>query len=256
MEASDARSMSPCWDDPAFRAYFRLTVRVHKSGAAVGTMRIARRTVHGQAATVSFQRSPKMPSYLVEFTGGDLREVSAARGGTRFGVWAVAGHEQDGAVALASAQDILADYNDYFGYPYPLPKLDSIAVPGGFSGAMENWGAITYNDQVLLVASSSTMQNRQTVFSIQAHEMAHQWFGDLVTMGGWDDTWLNESSASWLAAKETAARYPAWRWREQEDESRASAMAADARASSHPIEQHVTNELEALRSVDSDITCS
>jgi aminopeptidase N len=256
MEATDARRMFPCWDEPSFRAYFRLAVTVPKSWVTVGNMPIAHRIVQGQSATVSFQRSPKMPSYLVEFTAGDLREVSAARGGTRFGVWAVAGHEQDGAVALASAQDILADYNEYFAHPYPLPKLDSIAVPGGFSGAMENWGAITYNDGVLLVSPSSTMQNRQTVFSIQAHEMAHQWFGDLVTMGWWDDTWLNESFASWLGAKETAARHPTWRWWEQEDESRESAMAADARATSHAIEQHVTNELEALNSFDSDITYS
>jgi aminopeptidase N len=256
MEATDARRMFPCWDEPSFRAYFHLTVTVPAAWATVGNMPIARRTVHGQSATVSFERSPKMPSYLVVFTAGDLREVSAARGGMRFGVWAVAGHEQDGAVALASAQDILADYNDYFAYPYPLPKLDSIAVPGGFSGAMENWGAITYNDQVLLVSPSSTMQDRQQVFSVQAHEMAHQWFGDLVTMGWWDDTWLNESFASWLAAKETAARHPAWRWWEQEDESKESAMAADARATSHAIEQHVTDELQAANSFDSDITYS
>jgi len=256
MEATDARRMFPCWDEPSFRAFFRLTVTVPAAWATVGNMPIARRTVHGQSATVSFQRSPKMPSYLVVFTGGDLREVSAARGGTQFGVWAVAGREQDGTVALASAQDILADYNEYFAYPYPLPKLDSIAVPGGFSGAMENWGAITYNDQALLVSPSSTLQNRQTVFSIQAHEMAHQWFGDLVTMGWWDDTWLNESFASWLAAKETAARNPKWRWWEQEDESKESAMAADARATSHAIEQHVTDELQAANSFDSDITYS
>jgi aminopeptidase N len=256
MEATDARRMFPCWDEPAFRADFQLTVTVPKSWATVGNMPIAHRIVRGESATVSFQRSPKMPSYLVEFTAGDLREVSAARGGTQFGVWAVAGHEQDGAVALASAQDILADYNTYFAFAYPLPKLDSIAVPGGFSGAMENWGAITYNDRALLVGPSSTMQNRQTVFSIQAHEMAHQWFGDLVTMGWWDDTWLNESFASWLAAKETAARYPAWRWWEHEDESRESAMAADARATSHAIEQHVTDELQAANSFDSDITYS
>ena len=255
-EATDARRMFPCWDEPAFRADFHLTVTVPAAWATVGNMPIERRTVHGQQATVSFQRSPKMPSYLVEFTAGDLREVSAARGGTRFGVWAVAGHEQDGAVALASAQDILADYNDYFAHPYPLPKLDSIAVPGGFSGAMENWGAITYNDQILLVSPSSTLQDRQTVFSVQAHEMAHQWFGDLVTMGWWDDTWLNESFASWLAAKETAARYPQWRWWEQEDVSKESAMAADARATSHAIEQHVTDELQAADSFDSDITYS
>jgi aminopeptidase N len=256
LEVTDARRMFPCWDEPAFRAYFQLTVTVPKSWATVGNMPIARRTVQGQSATVSFQRSPKMPSYLVEFTAGDLREVSAARGGTRFSVWAVAGHEQDGAVALASAQDILADYNDYFAYPYPLPKLDSIAVPGGFSGAMENWGAITYTDQALLVSPSSTMQDRQQVFSIQAHEMAHQWFGDLVTMGWWDDTWLNESFASWLAAKETAARYPKWHWWEQEDESKERALAADARATSHAIEQHVTDELQAANSFDSDITYS
>ena len=255
-EATDARRMFPCWDEPAFRATFLLTVTVPTSWATVGNMPIAGRAVHGQSATVTFQRSPKMPSYLVEFTAGDLREVSAARGGTQFSVWAVAGHEQDGAAALASAEDILGDYNDYFAQPYPLPKLDSIAVPGGFSGAMENWGAITYNDRILLVGPSSTMQNRQTIFSVQAHEMAHQWFGDLVTMGWWDDTWLNESFASWLAAKETAARYPAWRWWEQEDQTRESAMAADARATSHAIEQHVTNELEALNSFDSDITYS
>ena len=256
MEATDARRMFPCWDEPAFRAYFQLTVTVPASWATVGNMPIAHRTVHGQSATVSFQRSPKMPSYLVVFTAGDMREVSASRGGTRFGVWAVAGQEQDGATALASAQDILADYNDYFDYPYPLPKLDSIAVPGGFSGAMENWGAITYNDQALLVGPSSNMQDRQTVFSIQAHEMAHQWFGDLVTMAWWDDTWLNESFASWLAAKETAARYPAWHWWEEEDESKEAAMAADARATSHAIEQRVTDELQAANSFDSDITYS
>jgi len=256
MEATDARRMFPCWDEPAFRAYFRLTVTVPADWTTVGNMPIARREVHGRLATVSFQRSPKMPSYLVEMTAGDLREVSARRGNTHIGIWAVAGHEQDGAVALASAQQILGDYDAYFGYPYPLPKLDSIAVPGGFSGAMENWGAITYTDKALLVSASSTMEDRQNVFSIQAHEMAHQWFGDLVTMGWWDDTWLNESFASWLAAKETAARNPAWRWWEQEDASRESAMAADARVTSHAIEQHVSDELQASNSFDPAITYS
>ncbi len=256
MEATDARRMFPCWDEPAFRAVFRLTATVPASWAAVANMPITRREVHAGTAKVSFQPSPKMPSYLVVFTAGDLREVAATRDGTRFGVWAVAGHEQESIVPLASAQQILADYNDYFAYRYPLPKLDSIAVPGGFSGAMENWGAITYNDQALLVGIASTLQDRQTVFSIQAHEMAHQWFGDLVTMGWWDDTWLNESFASWLAAKETAARYPAWRWWERQDASRESAMAADARATSRAIEQHVTDELQAADSFDADITYS
>src|SRR5277367_5513982 len=254
MEATDARRMFPCWDEPAFRATFRLTVTVPEAWATVGNMPIARREVHGGVATVSFKRSPKMPSYLVVFSAGDMREVSATQDGTHFGVWAMAGHEAESTVPLANAQQILADYNQYFAYPYPLPKLDSIAVPGGFSGAMENWGGITYNDQALLVGPTSTMQDKQTVFSIQAHEMAHQWFGDLVTMGSWDDTWLNESFASWRAAKETAARNPAWHWWEQEDSSKERAMTADARATSHAIEVHVTDELQAIASFDSDIT--
>ncbi len=116
------------------------------------------------------------------------------------GVWAVRGQENDGATALANARQILADHNDYFGYPFPLPKLDSIATPGGFTGAMENWGAITYNDQILLVTAPSTIRDRQGVYSVQAHEMAHQWNGDLVTMGWWDDLWLGEAVLRMLEA--------------------------------------------------------
>ena len=133
-----------------------------------------------------------MSSYLVELTAGDLAQIRATSAGKQFGVWAVRGQEVNGRIALANAQTILADYEDYFGYPFPLPKLDSIAIPGGFNGAMENWGAITYTDQALLVTPSSTLEDQQQVFSIQAHEMAHQWFGDVVTKGWWEDLRLNE----------------------------------------------------------------
>ncbi|MGO9592640.1 MAG: M1 family metallopeptidase [Steroidobacteraceae bacterium] len=254
MEATDARRVFPCWDEPAYRARFQLKVVVPANWTAVSNMPIANRVVHGTLATVTFQRSPKMPSYLVEFSAGDLAQITATSGGVKFGVWAVRGHEQYGKVALANAQQILADYNDYFGYPYPLPKLDSIAVPGGFSGAMENWGAITYNDQVLLITPASTIGDRQQVFSIQAHEMAHQWNGDLVTMGWWDDIWLNESFASWRAAKETELRNPSWKWWESEDSSKEQAMRADARVSSHAIQQHVTDELQVDNAFDPEIT--
>jgi aminopeptidase N len=256
MEATDARRMFPCWDEPAFRATFDLTVTVPAAWATISNMPIARRLVHGKLATTSFARTPSMPSYLVEFTAGDLAEISATRDGVRFAVWAVSGSEHDGAVALDNAQSILEDYDDYFGYRYPLPKLDSIAVPGGFQGAMENWGAITYHDQELLLSSSSTLDNRQEVFSIQAHEMAHQWNGDLVTMGWWDDIWLNESFASWMAARETALRNPDWKWWEGQDGDKESAMSADARSSSHAIRQHVTDELQALVAFDPEITYS
>jgi aminopeptidase N len=253
-ESTDARRMFPCWDEPAFRATFRLTATVPSEWVAVSNMPISSRAVHDKLATVSFAQTPKMPTYLLEFSAGDLAEVSADRAGTRLGVWAVRGQEKDGLVALANAQQILVDYNDYFGYPFPLPKLDSIAVPGGFAGAMENWGAITYNDQALLVTASSTVADRQQVFSTQAHEMAHQWNGDLVTMGWWDDIWLNESFASWMAAKETDLRNPSWNWWESEDATKETAMGADARVTSHAIQQHVTDELEAQNAFDPQIT--
>jgi aminopeptidase N len=254
MEATDARRMFPCWDEPAFRATFALTATVPAGWATVSNMPVATRVVKGKLATVSFGASPKMPSYLVEFTAGNLSKIAATSGGTQFGVWAVSGVEQEGTTALANAQVILADYNDYFGYPYPLPKLDSIAVPGGFQGAMENWGAITYNDQTLLLSPGSAIKDRQLVYEIQAHEMAHQWNGDLVTMAWWDDIWLNESFASWMAAKETDRRNPDWKWWEAQDADKERAMRADARATSHAIQQHVTDELQATNSFDSEIT--
>jgi aminopeptidase N len=255
-EATDARRMFPCWDEPAFRSTFQLTMKVPAAWATVGNMPIASRKVSGETAVVTFRRSPKMPSYLLEFTGGDIASISARADGLDFGVWAVRGREQDGQTALADAQTILADYNDYFGYRYPLPKLDSIAIPGGFSGAMENWGAITYTDQTLLLTAASTVGDKQQVFSIQAHEMAHQWNGDLVTMGWWDDIWLNESFASWMAAKETARRHPEWKWWENQDGDKEGAMAADARVTSHAIQVHVTDELQAENAFDPQITYS
>ena len=253
-EATDARRMFPCWDEPAFRATFRVSVTVAANWVTISNMPIARRTVNGALATTRFERTPSMPTYLVELTAGDFMALSASVGKVGLNIWAVRGQEPDGATALANARQILADYNDYFGYPYPLPKLDSIATPGGFTGAMENWGAITYNDQILLITPSSTIRDRQRVYSVQAHEMAHQWNGDLVTMGWWDDLWLNESFASWRAARETDLRHPDWLWLEVEDADKEDAMAADARQASHAIRQHVTNELEARSAFDPQIT--
>jgi len=249
-EATDARRMFPCWDEPAFRARFTLTATVPASWAAISNMPVKRRVVHGGLATTTFERSPSMASYLVEFTGGDMAAIGTRAGDTAIQVWAVRGQEQNGRQALEDARTILLDYNDYFGVAFPLPKLDAIAVPGGFQGAMENWGAITYNDQTLLLTPASTIDNRQLVFSISAHEMAHQWFGDLVTMGWWDDIWLNESFASWAAAKETDKRNPDWRVREAEDAGKEAAMRVDARLASRAVHYPVENELEPQNNAD------
>ena len=254
LEATDARRVFPCWDEPAFRARFTLTATIPANWTAVGNMPIAERTVTGERATVRFEPTPAMAAYLVEFTAGDIVAVSDHSGKTALSVWAVRGQEGKSAYALANARQILADYNDYFAYPFPLPKLDALAIPGGFTGAMENWGAITYNDQVLLLGRSSSLGNRQQVFSTQAHEMAHQWFGDLVTMGWWDNLWLNESFASWMAARETDLRNPQWNWWQVQDGSKEQAMHADARASTHPIQQAVSDELQAQNAIDPEIT--
>jgi aminopeptidase N len=253
-ESTDARRMFPCWDEPAFRATFRLSATIPANWTAVSNMPIARQIAGNGVTTIEFEKSPSMPSYLVHLTAGDLASISGRSGKTQLGVWAVRGQEVYGAVALANAQQILADYNDYFAIPYPLAKLDSIAVPGGFTGAMEDWGAISYNDQILLVTPSSTADDLQDVFSVQAHEMAHQWHGDLVTMGWWDDIWLNESFASWRSAAETDLRHPSWHWWEVQDASKENAMRADARVNSHAVEQHVTDELQAENVFDPEIT--
>jgi len=256
MEPTDARRVFPCWDEPAFRATFQLTVTVPASWAAISNMPAVSRVVHGALATTIFGRTPRMPSYLVEFSGGDLRSIQARQDGVRLGIWAVSGRQREGAYALANAGTILSDYNRYFDYRYPLAKLDSIAIPSGFSGAMENWGAITYTQQALLLPPGATLGQRQDIFSTQAHEMAHQWNGDLVTMGWWDDLWLNESFASWMAAKETALRNPSWKWWEVQDGDKEEAMSADAQPSSQPIEQHVTDELQASNAFDPSIVYS
>ncbi len=148
LESTDARRFFPCWDEPAFRARFTLTATIPAAWSAVGNMPIAHRVVHGSLADVTFERTPKMSTYLVEFSAGILGHISARNDGYTHTVWAVRGEEKTGRDALQASQDILNDYNTYFGFRFPIPKLDSIAIPGGFPGAMENWGAITYTEKL------------------------------------------------------------------------------------------------------------
>jgi aminopeptidase N len=254
-ESTDARRMFPGWDEPAFRATYQLTVTLPAVWSAVSNTPIQKRVVHGTMATTTFGRTPKMPSYLVVLSAGDLASISGVGSdGVKQSVWAVKGDEQNGHYALDSAMKILSYYDDYFGVKFPLPKLDHIAIPGGFGGAMENWGGITYNENIIILRPNATLNAKQTSFSIVAHEMAHQWNGDLVTMGWWDDIWLNESFASWMAAKATDKFNPDWNWQQGEDASKQSAMNADARSTSHAIQQHVVDELQADASFDPEIT--
>ncbi|MDB5028751.1 MAG: pepN, partial [Candidatus Eremiobacteraeota bacterium] len=254
-ESTDARRMFPSWDEPAFRATYQLTVTLPAAWSAVSNTPIRSRTAHGALQTVAFERTPRMPSYLVELSAGELASISGVGSdGIKQTLWAVRGDEKHGGYALESAKQILPYYEEYFGVKYPLAKLDHIAIPGGFGGAMENWGAITYNERILIHRPDATLDSKQSGYSIVAHEMAHQWNGDLVTMGWWDDIWLNESFASWMAAKATDKFNPGWQWMQREAGSKEAAMNADARSGVHAIQQHITNELEADASFDPEIT--
>lgn len=254
LEATDARRVFPCWDEPAFRAVFAVTATVPAAWTAVGNMPVVARTEAAGRATVQFAPSPSMPTYLVELTAGDLAAIHGRAGAVDLAVWAPRGREEEGRVALSDAAEMLADYDAWFGTPYPLPKLDLIALPGGWDGAMENWGAITFADQYLLLGEATTTADREGVYDILAHEVAHQWFGNLVTMGWWDDVWLNESFASWMDARQTDLRHPDWRFFAALDGLKEEALWADARAAARPIHAPVTDEREALGGFDPLIT--
>src|SRR5262249_32065439 len=156
---------------------------------------------------------PKMSSYLLYFSTGEMERVSRRVGKVDVGIVVKRGDRARARYALDAASRILPFYNDYFGTAYPLPKLDCIAGPGAsqFFGAMENWGAIFYFETAILSDPSTTTANDQRrIFNVIAHEMAHQWFGDLVTMDWWDDLWLNEGYATWMASKASDHFHPEW----------------------------------------------
>jgi aminopeptidase N len=252
METADARRMFPCWDEPAFRATYQLTVKTGKENSVVSNMPIVAEQPFGQKEKiVMFQRTPPMASYLVVLVSGKLEWLQDEVDGVKLRIVTTPGKKETGAFAMDTAKKILAYYNDYFGIHYPLPKLDHIALPSGFGGAMENWGCITYNEDVLLYDPKASSEiTRQRVFSVMAHEMAHQWFGDLVTMAWWDNLWLNEGLASWMQKKANDHFYPEWKTWLHTSNEKERAMARDSRATTHPIQHPIADGEEAESSFD------
>ena len=247
-EAGDARRFMPCWDEPARKATFTVAVAAPKDKLTVSNMPIeVVSALDDERHYVRFRKTPKMSTYLLFLCVGDLERISTVSGATVISLVAKRGSEEDGRFALESAAKLLAFYNDYFGVPYPLPKLDMIAAPGagGFS-AMENWGAILYfEDQLLLNPEWSTESSRQRVFVVIAHEMAHQWFGNLVTMAWWDNLWLNEGFASWMESKATNHFNPDWmNWLQSEFDLQ-RAMRQDAKHTTHPVVQEIVSVEQA-----------
>jgi hypothetical protein len=210
-EVADGRRFAPMWDEPSAKATFALEVLIPKGESAYSNMPVASTHAEGEKQRIRFATSPRMSSYLLYLSVGDLERISQTIGGVDVGVVTRKGAGSSGRYALDAGIETLPWYNDYFGTPYPLPKLDMIAVPGSsqFFGAMENWGAIMYFEPVLLVDPRlSSQSDRKEVFVTVAHEIAHQWFGDLVTMYWWDDLWLNEGFATWMELKVESALHP------------------------------------------------
>lgn len=254
-EPGDARRLAPMWDQPNRRAVFSLTVTAPAGQMAVSNMPAARtQRLSDGRNRVRFADTPSMASYLLFFSIGDFERVTMDVDGVELGVVVRRGEGRNAHYALQAGAESLRYFTEYFGIRYPLPKLDMIGVPGaGGFGAMENWGAILYFDQYLLLDEDLASESeRQGVFGIIAHEIAHQWFGNLVTMVWWDDLWLNEGFASWMAAKAIEARHSDWApWLGQLTDGTATAMALDARVGTHPIVQRVDTIEEANLAFDS-----
>ncbi len=258
-EATDARGAFPVFDEPGWKVPWTLSLTIPAKLTAVANTAVAREVAlaHG-LKRVEFLTTPPLPSYLVAFGVGPFDILDGGRVGTtplRF--ITPRGRASEARYAASMTPPILAKLEAYFGIGYPYGKLDVMALPITLNfGAMENPGLVTFAARFLLAKEAEESANfKRSFVEIQAHELAHQWFGDYVTMAWWDDLWLNESFASWMGDKITAQVMPEWRFETGTQEARAEAMAADRLLSARRIQQPV-NDPESLESAFDSITYS
>ena len=246
MESTDARVAFPSFDEPAYKATFDLTAIIDKADTAISNGEIVSDTPGpGDKHTIKFATSPKMSSYLVALTVGDWKCVSDHTDGVKVSVCTVPGKENLAQFPLAASKAFLHYYDSYYGIKYPLPKLDNIAVPDFQAGAMENWGAIIYRETALLIDDkTASVYAKQGVAETIAHEMAHQWFGDLVTMAWWDDIWLNEGFATWMTPHPIASWKPDWMEGQETVSQIDRSMAGDSVINTRPIHQEAETRAE------------
>ncbi len=253
-EAADARRMFPGWDEPSYKATFDLALTLPAGQMPVANTPVTKQTpLTDGRIEYRFARTPIMSSYLVFLGGGEFDRISKMAGKTEVGLIAGRGNAEKARYALDASAQVLPYYEDYFGQPFPLPKLDNVAGPGQsqFFSAMENWGAIFSFERVLLLDPAlSSETDRQRIYEVAAHEIAHQWFGDLVTMAWWNDLWLNEGFASWMAGKTTSHFNPDWENELTDVGDRERAMALDAYKTTHPIVQKVDTVAQASQAFD------
>ena len=241
-EATDARRGFPCWDEPALKAVFGVTLVVPERLAAISNTRVMSETPTGAGKkTVVFADSIRMSTYLVAFVVGELEATPPVMvGPTPLRVWCVPGKLHLTRFALEIGAFSLDYFERYYGMPYPGDKLDMLAIPDFAAGAMENLGAITYRETALLVdETAASHTERERVADVVAHEVAHMWFGDLVTMLWWNGIWLNEAFATFMELLAVDAWKPEWKRWTTFGVSRAAAMAVDGLHHTRPIEFEV-----------------
>jgi aminopeptidase N/puromycin-sensitive aminopeptidase len=238
-EATDARRAFPSFDEPDYKATFDITAIADKGLAAISNQKIiSDEPGPGNKHTVKFATTAKMSSYLAALVVGNFEYIEGEADGIPIRIYATTGKKEMGKFALESAQHILSYYDKYFGIKYPYGKLDLVAIPDFSAGAMENTGCITFREVILLIdEKQGSVDLKKTIADVIAHEMAHQWFGDLVTMKWWDDVWLNEGFATWMSSKPVHAWKPEWNANLDTVSNTGGTLNVDALENTRPIHQ-------------------